>query len=380
MKIVDVIVESFHCKSRIVRDSEGHTHPGLEHDATQTLLRIMTDAGVEGYSFGASRGPIERIVKPILLGQDPFYRERIWQQLRERQRLNLATLYDGVLAHVDMALWDLAGRAVGQPVYKLLGGFRDKVRAYASTMCGDDLPGGLDTPEAYARFALDCKAQGYTAFKLHTWQPPIPGAPDVKRDIAACAAVREAVGPDMALMLDPFHFYSREEALILGRGLEKLDYRWMEEPMDEHSTSSYVWLTEQLDLPICGPETAEGKMQTRAEWIVRGAADISRGGVGDLGGISPLMKAVHLAEAFGMSLEVHGGGPGNLHALCAMGIPGAYYERGLLHPFVDYEQPAPWLNAIADPMDDQGYVYVSQRPGLGQEINFEYIREHRVKE
>jgi L-alanine-DL-glutamate epimerase-like enolase superfamily enzyme len=202
----------------------------------------------------------------------------------------------------------------------------------------------------------------------------------VKRDIAACAAVREAVGPDMALMLDPFHFYSREEALALGRGLEKLGFLWMEEPMDEHSTSSYVWLTEQLDLPICGPETAEGKIQTRAEWIVRGAADISRGGVGDLGGITPLMKAVHLAEAFGMSLEVHGGGPGNLHALCAMGIPGAYYERGLLHPFVNYEQPAPWLNAIADPMDAEGYVHVSQQPGLGWEINFEYIREHRVRE
>jgi len=380
MKIIDVSVETFTYTSHIVRDSEGHTHPGPAHDATQTLLRIVSDEGVEGYSFGAGRGPIERIVKPILLGQDPFYRERIWQQLRERQRLNLATLYDGVLAHVDMALWDLAGRALGQPVYKLLGGYRDKVRAYASTMCGDDLPGGLDTPEAYARFALQCKAAGYTAFKLHTWQPPIPGAPDVKRDLAACAAVREAVGPEMALMLDPFHFYSREEALALGRGLEKLDFLWMEEPMDEHSTSSYVWLTEQLDLPICGPETAEGKMQTRAEWIVRGAADISRGGVGDLGGITPLMKAVHLAEAFGMSLEVHGGGPGNLHALCAMGIPGAYYERGLLHPFVDYEQPAPWLHAIADPMDAEGCVHVSQQPGLGWEINFEYIREHRVKE
>ena len=79
-------------------------------------------------------------------------------------------------------------------------------------------------------------------------------------------------------------------------------------------------------------------------------------------------------------MEVHGGGAGNLHALCAMGIPGEYYERGLLHPFVDYEQPAPWLNEIADPMDDEGYVHVSQQPGLGLDINFEYIREHRVAE
>jgi L-alanine-DL-glutamate epimerase-like enolase superfamily enzyme len=152
----------------------------------------------------------------------------------------------------------------------------------------------------------------------------------------------------------------------------------MEEPMDEHSTSSYVWLTEQLSLPIVGPETAEGKMYTRAEWIVQRASDVSRGGVWDLGGITPLIKTAHLCEAFGVDMEVHGGGPGNLHVLCAMGIPGKYYERGLLHPFIDYEQPAPWLNKLNDPMDEEGYVYVSQEPGLGMDINFDYIRAHAV--
>jgi L-alanine-DL-glutamate epimerase-like enolase superfamily enzyme len=315
----------------------------------------------------------------MLMGRDPFNREQIWQVLRERQRLNLASLHDGVLAVIDMALWDLAGRALGQPVYKLLGGYRDRVPAYASTMCGDDFEGGLDTPEAYAEFALWCKDRGYPAFKLHTWQPPVPGAPDPKRDIAACTAVREAVGPDMPLMLDPYHYYSREEALYLGLELERLDYYWMEEPMDEHSMSSYVWLCENLSLPICGPETAEGKMFTRAEWIKYGATDILRGGVGDVGGITPLIKIAHLAEAFGMRMEVHGGGPGNLHALCAMGIPGEFYERGLLHPFVNYEQPPPWLNRLVDPMDDQGYVHVSQEPGLGWDINFDFIQANLLE-
>jgi L-alanine-DL-glutamate epimerase-like enolase superfamily enzyme len=378
MKIVDVVIEVFHYKSKIVRDSEGHTHPGPEHDATQSLLRIVTDEGVEGYCFGANKDVITRIVKPILIDADPFYREKIWQILKERQRLNLGVLSDRVLATVDMALWDLAGRYLGQPVHKLLGATRDKVLAYASTMCGDDLEGGLDTPEAYARFALQCKERGYKAFKLHTWQPPMPGAPNPKRDIAACAAVREAVGDDIALMLDPFHYYSRSDSLYLGRGLEKLNFEWMEEPMAEHSISSYVWLADQLDLPMVGPETAEGKMYTRAEWIVQRACDISRGGVGDLGGITPLIKTAHLCEAFGVDMEVHGGGPGNLHVLCAMGIPGKYYERGLLHPFIDYEQPAPWLNKLNDPMDEEGYVYVSQEPGLGMDINFDYIRAHAV--
>ena len=374
MKIADITVQTFHYRSKQVRDSEGHGHPGPEHDANQSIVSIVTDDGAVGYCFGnISQGVLEHLVKPILIGEDPFYRERIWQALKERQRLNLTSLHDRVLTVVDLALWDLAGRSLGQPVHRLLGAMRDKVPAYASTMCGDDLENGLDTPEAYAKFASWCMERGYPAFKLHTWQPPIPGAPNARRDIEACAAVREAVGPDVPLMLDPFHYYSREEALYLATNLESLDYYWMEEPMDEHSMSSYVWLCENTRLPICGPETAEGKMFTRAEWIKHGACDLVRGGVGDVGGITPLIKIAHLAEAFGMRMEVHGGGVGNLHVLCSMGNPGEFYERGLLHPFVDYEQPAPWLNQLVDPMDNEGYVHVSQEPGLGLDINFDYI-------
>jgi L-alanine-DL-glutamate epimerase-like enolase superfamily enzyme len=191
--------------------------------------------------------------------------------------------------------------------------------------------------------------------------------------VAACAAVREAVGSDMALMLDPYHYYDREQALYLGRALEELDFYWLEEPMAEHSISSYVWLADQLRIAVVGPETAEGKMFTRAEWIVRGASDISRAGVWDVGGITPLMKIVGLCESHGVRLEIHGGGPGNLHVLCAMSIAGEFYERGLLHPHLDYDQPPPWLNALPDPMDDEGTVHVSQGAGLGWDINWDYI-------
>ncbi|HUT21264.1 MAG TPA: enolase C-terminal domain-like protein, partial [Anaerolineae bacterium] len=127
-----------------------------------------------------------------------------------------------------------------------------------------------------------------------------------------------------------------------------------------------------------GPETAEGKMYTRAEWIVRGASDISRGGVSDVGGITPLIKIVHLCECFGVKMEVHGGGAANLHVLCAMGIPGLYYERGLLHPFLDHEEVPPWLDEPVDPMDACGYVHVSQRPGLGVAINHDYIEANAI--
>jgi L-alanine-DL-glutamate epimerase-like enolase superfamily enzyme len=380
MKIAEVTVQRFRYRSKVVRDSEGHGHPGPEHDATQSLLTITTDDGLSGHAFGVPNAEaVAGIVRPMLVGEDPLYRERLWQALKERQRLHLSALTDRVLTAVDLALWDLGGKAAGLPVHKLIGAARDSVPAYASTMVGDDLEGGLATPEDYARYAVWCKERGYPAFKLHTWQPPLPGAPSVKRDLAACAAVREAVGPDMPLMLDPFHYYSRLEALELAKGLEALGFLWMEEPMDEHSMSSYVWLCEQTALPICGPETAEGKMQARAEWIKAGACDMVRAGVGDVGGITPLLKTAHLAEAFGMHLEVHGGGVGNLHVLCAMASPGLYYERGLLHPFIDWDLPPPWLHEAVDPMDAEGFVHVSQRPGLGLDVNFDFIRENLVR-
>ncbi|KYH36569.1 MAG: hypothetical protein AYL28_006180, partial [Candidatus Bathyarchaeota archaeon B23] len=142
MEIVEVEVLVFWYRSRIVKDEEGHIHPGPEHDEFQTLLRIASDEGVEGYCFGCDRGAIEGLVRPILLGENPLYRERIWRKLRRMQRLYDA-LTDRVLAAVDMALWDLAGRYFDRPIYQLLGGYRDRVRAYASTMCGDEIEGGL---------------------------------------------------------------------------------------------------------------------------------------------------------------------------------------------------------------------------------------------
>jgi L-alanine-DL-glutamate epimerase-like enolase superfamily enzyme len=293
--------------------------------------------------------------------------------------MNLAVFPDRVVTAIDLALWDIGGKVAGLPVHKLIGATRDKVPAYASTMVGDDVPGCLDTPEAYARFAIWCKERGYPAFKLHTWQPPLAGAPSVKRDLEACAAVREAVGPDYPLMLDPYHYYTREEALALAKGIEKLDFLWMEEPMDEHSMSSYVWLCEQTTLPILGPEVAEGKMYVRAEWIKAGACDMVRGGVNDVGGITGLLKVADLAEAFNMSMEVHGTGVGNLHVLGAMATPGRYYERGLVHPFVDQEIPPPWLNTLVDRMDDEGFVHISQAPGLGYDVNWDFVNANLIR-
>lgn len=421
MKITDLKLDTFKSKTWVRPDHIGHVHPCPARDCTVSLLTIETDEGVKGYSFSsenyitgkpgveipdspisASLRDVPKVafkqasnananillnrVRPVIVGEDPFEREKIFHMLYKMQRSNHnAGLTDSVLSQVDKALWDLFGRYCNLPVYKLLGGHRTKVSAYASTMVGDHFKGGLSTPEEYGAFAKQCVDEGYRAVKLHTWADDdwsgdhVIGKPDVKKDIAACRAVREAVGPDIELMIDCFHYYDRYEALELGKALQELNYLWYEEPMEEYNVSSYKWLREKLEIPIIGPEVAKGKYWTRAEWITNGVCDISRAGAGSVGGITPLMKIAHTCESLGVPFELHGVGSANLHVMAALTIPGRYYERGMLHPFLEYNNTPPWLNAPIDPIDSEGYVSIPQLPGLGYDINWDYINANKIE-
>jgi L-alanine-DL-glutamate epimerase-like enolase superfamily enzyme len=275
----------------------------------------------------------------------------------------------------------------GVPIAKLLGGAREKVKAYASS--GPN----LGSPEVYAAHALECKQRGYQAYKVHAyiyWDPhkeePLPARPAFpKEDVAVCRAVREAVGDDMVLMLDPWGMYTLEEAIYVGRELEKLGYYWLEHPMDERRIEPYRRLCKELDIAICSPELAHGSYYSRAEWVLQGASDIGRIDITH-GGITACRKAISVYEAFGVPCELHLGGFGNMQ------IHGStteetceYYERGLLRPggsaweIEDYDTAPPFLLQPCDPMDNEGYVHLQQGPGLGAEFNWEYINEHRVE-
>ncbi|MCW2488346.1 mandelate racemase family protein [Candidatus Symbiopectobacterium sp. NZEC127] len=381
MKIESIDVTVFTYPTRRVSDSAGHSHPGEENQAKMALLTLTTDDGHQGYAFAPPEVVRPHIInaffRKVLIGQNPFDRERLWQDLVHWQRGSANQLTDRAISIVESALWDLQGRFLNMPVHKLLGGFREKVPAYGSTMCGDELEGGLSTPEEYGQFAEKLVARGYKAIKLHTWMPPVSFAPSPQMDVKACAAVREAVGPDVCLMLDGYHWYSRSDALYIGRELQKLNFTWFEEPMEEQSMASYSWLTKSLDIDVIGPESLSGKYFSRADWVKEGACDILRAGVQGVGGLSPTMKVAALAEAFGMDCEIHGNGAPNLNVVGAIKNC-RWYERGLLHPFLNYEEPAAYLNSIIDPMDDDGFVHLPQRPGLGEDINFDWIEEHTL--
>lgn len=415
MKIIDVKLTKFKKKTWLGVDKDGHQHPVLEKTGQTALVEIYTDEGFIGRYFTADnfltpsekfdesaitsmcngnyvpagtgdslRDAIEKI-KPVIIGEDPFCRERIYRKLFRMQRLGGSVpILDEIIGIIDCALWDLAGQYSNLPVYKLLGGHRTKVPAYGSIMVGDDYKNGLSTPEDYANYAKKLKERGYQGIKLHTWMDEkwsnsvISGKPRLENDIKACRAVREAVGDDMPLFIDAFHDYNRFEALALGRELEKLNFEWIEEPMDEYNIEDYKWLAEQLDLPVIGPETAKGKSQIRLQWILNKACDICRAGVMDVGGITQIMKTIHMCEIFGVPIELHSPGAATLHVMAAMMIDGKYYERGLLHPFLDYDSTPPWLNSPVDFMDNEGFIHISDRIGLGYDINWDYINKNKI--
>lgn len=388
MKIVDVQVIPFKVPMVKRRLRNGRVLP--DYEAVQTLTKIITDEGAEGYYLGGyghgdqdglppeHRAFIANRIKPLLVGQDPFYRERFWQWF---YTMNLFP--ENAASTIDMALWDLVGRVAGLPIHKLLGSCREKVKAYASSY------NNMGTPELYAEHALECKRQGYKAYKIHPhyfWDPATgestPGRPsNLDYDIATIKAVREAVGDDMVLMYDPWGTYrTYEEALKVGRVLEQYGFYWYEHPMPEHRVESYVRLARELSIPILSPEIAEGGIYTRADWILRGASDMSRIDV-LRGGITGVKKMVSICEAHGYKCEIHMSGFGNLQILGATSEDTCeYYERGLLAPGVDYESPYPYLKNIPDPMDGEGYVLVPQGPGMGYEIVWDYIEEYKLKD
>jgi len=383
MKIVDLKVIPF----RVPRRSFWNGKMRPETTVTQTLTKVTTDDGAEGYYFGGrghgdqdgmsrdQRTAMEGRIKSLVVGQDPFDREKFWHWMW------VANIEENLISAIDMALWDLQARAFGVPVHKLLGGCRDKVKAYASTYPN------MGTPEEYAEHAAACKAEGYKHYKIHPyyfWDPVKkqrdPGRPShIEQDIEACRAIRDRVGDDMVLSFDPWGTYrTYEEALKVGRELEKLNFYWYEHPMPEYRVAAYQKLCQELDIPILSPEIAAGSIYTRADWILRGASDMSRIDV-LRGGITGVKKMVSVCEAYGVKCEIHMSGFGNLQILGATSEDTCeYYERGLLAPGVDYETPQPYLEDICDPLDSEGYVRVPQEPGMGYRIKWDYIQDNIV--
>lgn len=265
-------------------------------------------------------------------------------------------------AAAEICMWDILGKAVNRPIYKLLGGAKDRIMAYASSQ-------HLPNVEDYVADALSAKEQGYKGYKIHPGGgqrktgSPIPA---YIGHIEEIRNIRKAVGDDFVLSHDPVQRYNLFEALKVGRVLDELNYAWFEDPIPTTDLEGLVELNRALDLPLHVGEFLFS-IADFAEYIRRGALDVARLIADNVGGISGSMRVGMLADAFNLECTPHNwGNPTDLavHFHLELAMPNAYWFE-MPHPVTAADRPYQAQFRI----DKDGYVPAPTEPGLGYPIN-----------
>ncbi|UFN47358.1 hypothetical protein LPC08_15165 [Roseomonas sp. OT10] len=363
------------------RDHSGQLvcRPGGMQTIGSFCVVLRTDDGLRGeyIPMHSAKNPAilgqVAALAPKLLGRDPFAREAIWTDLRRAAR-HLGAVG---LSALDVALWDLAGKAAGQPIHRLLGTMRTRLPTYASTVHGDR-NGALSDKAAFAEFAQHCRALGYRGFKIHGWEEADP------RDEAEnLLGVRAAVGPEMALMIDPAsELRSFADALYVGRACDEAGYFWYEDPFLDTGTAplAHRRLREKLRTPLLLTEHVR-TLEAKVPWITEGGTDFLRADPEYDMGITGVMKTAHLAEAFGLDIELHAAGPAQRQLMAAIRNTN-FYELSLVGPGVRNPIPQVFACGYADELEsvgEDGCFGVPDSPGLGVAYDWEAIRARTTR-
>ena len=325
---------------------------GGPEDGYAALLRIGTDVGAEGLAISLRPGSgvilqdvVERVLRRDLVGLDPRNREEIWERIWELDRTQELPVY--LLGITDIALWDLAGKLYGEPAWRLLGGARTELPAYASTST-------FDTVEEYLEVADQCLALGYPAIKLHAFG-------DARQDADLCLRLREHVGDTVPLMYDGSAGFDLPDAIYLGHALTDAGYLWYEEPMREFSITAYKSLARAVGVPLLVAETSDGAHMNTADFIAAGSAAFVRTSAELRGGITGAMRTAHLADSFRLRAEVHGPNIPNRH-LC-MAIQNTTYYESLVTSIPVQREAG---------VTAEGLILAPTQPGIGLPPHLDY--------
>ncbi|MFB3817945.1 MAG: mandelate racemase/muconate lactonizing enzyme family protein [Candidatus Methylomirabilales bacterium] len=344
---------------------------------------IETDTGLQGVGEALYIGPARLVAQvigelfgPLLLGQDPLETSVLWDRMYDLSRDGgQKGLPIAAISALDIALWDLKGKALGLPVYTLLGGaYRRRARVYATGLYEpQQVP---DVEQALVAEALGYKAAGFPGMKLKVGY-------GVERDTALVRAIRRAIGDDLALMIDANHAYSAPEALRLARAIGPERIYWFEEPVPPEDLDGYVELRRSAGIPIAGGECEYTRYGFR-ELINRRAVDILQPDLGAAGGFSELQKILAMASAANLPVMPHVWGT-NVGLAAALqlfaALPHFPERRFPAEPFFELDQsPHPFRCRTTReqfPMRD-GYVAIPDRPGLGITLDLDGVRAHGV--
>jgi L-alanine-DL-glutamate epimerase-like enolase superfamily enzyme len=330
------------------------------------LVRVRSDGGLEGIGrgWGAQAGLVQELA-PLLVGEDPRDVERLWARLyattigRHGQERALVA----AIGMLDVALWDLYGKGVGLPCWRLLGGYRDWVPAYA------DVPTRARSPEELGEQLTACVAAGYRAVKFHILDR------DPESIVAQTRAARRAIGPDVALMVDFFRWLDVPTAIAVARRIEEHDVHWLEEPAAWHDQPlGLAAVARATRIPIAGGE-GESTIHGCRAILEAGGVRYMQADVIGAGGYTPWRKIAGLCEAYHVRLAPHGASFPEINSHLVAAFP-----HGESVPATTPGQPPEvWARLYTDFAIRDGRVQLTDRPGLGLELNEEFLAHHRVR-
>ena len=340
------------------------------------IVEVFTDAGHVGIGNAAlspyvTKAVIDRHLTPLLLGQDPWDVEFLWQHMyRKTMAWGRKGLGMVAISAVDIALWDILGKAAGQPVYRLLGGrTKRRIPVYASRLYSTP----LDELAAEARRYKDA---GYRAMKLRFGWGPIDGAEGMQRNVDLVRTVREAVGPGVDVMADAYMGWSLDYAKRMLPLLEPFNLRWLEEAVIPDDAQGYAALKGYGRIPIAGGEHAFTLHEFR-DLLEARALDVIQFDTNRVGGISQARKIAALAEAYQVPVVPHAGQMHNYHVVMAsLNSPIAEH-----FPIVDVEvgNELFWYIFDGEPKAVGGHVDLDPHtPGLGLTINEAKLADFHV--
>ena len=343
------------------------------------LAEVFTDEGATGLGYitgsGAAGGSeifvIQSIVDKALVGmakgEDPFCVEKLWDKMfRLTRRYGRKGAAVRAISVVDIALWDLIGKVTNQPLYKLLGGFREEVPVYGSGglyMGGQGIDGLVKEAETYISF-------GVNDYKMKV------GNPDVAEDTRRVAAVRDALGPNGKLMLDANQAWDAGTALQIARKWEKYDITWLEEPVAADDIPGYIKLSRSCPIPVAGGEE-EYTRWGFTELISKGALDVCQADAGRCGGVTEWMKIAAIASAWNIPMAPHAIPELHIHLAAAVAnglVVEWFYPGHQIQKFVAelFDEP------VEAKETKNGMMKVPQKPGLGIVINKKVYEKYKV--
>ena len=342
------------------------------------VVEIFTDTGHVGIGNAAlsprlTKQVIDLYLKPVLMGKDPWETEYLWQQMY-RQTMAFGRKGVGMVAisAVDIAIWDLLGKASGQPVYRLLGGrTKRRIPVYASKLYSQPL-------EQLAAEAAHYKDQGYKAMKLRFGWGPIDGAAGMERNLELLRTVRAVIGYEGDLMTDAYMGWTLDYARRMLPLLEPFRLRWLEEPVIPDDIHGYAALKAMGRVPIAGGEH-EFTLYGFRELLEAKAVDYIQFDTNRVGGITQARKIAALAEAYSVPVVPHAGQMHNFHVVMAsFNSPMAEF-----FPVVDVEvgNELFWYVFKGEPTPVDGYIDLDENvPGLGLTIDEESLKRFEIIE